>query len=63
MKCPDCKRLMILRGDSFICDYCEIGININWKNADECDHINITFGVNNLALCNDCGNLLAYEIN
>jgi len=61
MNCPFCNRTMILDGDSFICHYCEFGININWKKADECEHDDISFGVNNLAYCYDCGNLIAYE--
>ncbi len=62
--CQDCKKLMRLEvidgRDYLICDYCKSGFVIPKKN---CEHIvdSIIFGVNNLAYCQDCGNLLAYE--
>jgi len=45
--------------DYWICEYCDIGFLANPKK--DCEHNDITFGVNNLAFCNDCGNLIAYE--
>jgi hypothetical protein len=45
--------------DYWICDYCEVGILASPKK--NCEHEDISFGVNNLAYCYDCGNLIAYE--
>ena len=65
MKCEKCNNIMRLETvdnrDYWICDACEIGFLVNPKKDCEHDVSSIIFGVNNSALCEDCGNLIAYE--
>ena len=42
------------------CEHCEISFLANPKK--NCEHEDVRFGVNHLAMCNDCGELLAYDI-
>ena len=63
MDCEKCNNPMTLENfdgrDHWICETCEVGFLATPKK--NCEHDDITFGVNNLAWCNDCGNLIAYD--
>jgi ribosomal protein S27AE len=66
MKCEKCNNLMILeQHDDFreywICERCGIGFLAHPKKNCEHDVDSIIFGVNNIAWCEDCGNILTYE--
>lgn len=63
MNCELCNNIMVFiecdGRNYWICDFCQNGYLA--KPKENCEHENIIFGVNNLAYCLDCGNLLAYE--
>ena len=65
MNCERCNGPMTLttcdNRDYWICKTCEIGFLADPKINCERDSNSIIFGFDNTALCEDCGNLIAYE--
>ena len=63
MNCEKCNNPMKLETiddkDYWICKKCETGFLANPKK--NCEHEDISFGVNNSAYCYDCGNQIAYS--